>query len=282
MNTTSEPEILLTKEEIAQISKEGLNPILRHPDVINVGRTHTAIIKVTTKNGLIFIKGNNYTGFEHIHQRHDFFSPKFYWKEDTQMKSDSKIRLDNPGKFSSKSIPIFDYVAIADEVFQPNNLNIKGNKRPKDFDIYDGNYTHKDGESVNYRLVIYKDSLIVHSLFPTKKTFNREKILNYARGPVSATLNNSGLFIKIPYLNHANEVVFRVLIKKVLKENKEECFIEAFDKAGMLILTHRVGERPCNAFENMDIELWGWQIRDLCKEEKVIKHLDQKLNPNQK
>jgi hypothetical protein len=281
----NEPEILLTKEEIELVCKTGSNPILRHPDVINFGNAHTTIYKVTTNNALIFIKGNKHTGFEHIHERHDFFSFKHFWKVEPNMKSDNKIRLDNPSKFSSKSIPILDYTKIADEVFKPANLNVAGNKRPEVFDVYDGVFLYRDEQKINYRLVLYKGTRIVHSLFPTDKIFNREKVINYAKGSVTATIGNEPyLLIKIPYHDHKQRVAFRILIRKYLKQKKEECFIEALDENGNNILTHRVGERPYDTFDftNIDRELWHWQLRDLTKEEKIIKQLDKKLRETNK
>lgn len=276
----NEREVLLTTEEIELVCKEGANPILRLPYILNTGSAHTSIYKVTTKNALIFIKGNEHTGFEHILNRHNYFTLKNFWKEGPKMESDNKTRLDNPSKFNRTSIPIKDYIDIADSIFDDANLNVAKNNRPDVFDIYDGDFEHNEGKIVKYRLVVYKGTRIVHSLFPTTKAFTRDKVINYAKGAVTASINNEPFILfKIPYHNDKNRIVFCILIRKYLKEKKEECFIEAYDETEQIIITHRVGERPYNSddFDSIDKEILQWQFRDLTKEEKIIKQIENQI-----
>ena len=83
-------------------------------------------MNVSAIHGLILIHGDEDTGFEHIRLRHEIYSPKTYWK----VGENDSLKLDYPSKFSPKSIPIFDYVLLADAMCRVDFINIEGNKAP--------------------------------------------------------------------------------------------------------------------------------------------------------
>lgn len=71
---------LLNIKEIEYILKQGESPVYKIPGVIAfVGKSNPlSILKITMK-GLIFIHGNNETGFTHIIERHNYFSERIDW-----------------------------------------------------------------------------------------------------------------------------------------------------------------------------------------------------------
>ena len=177
-------ECLLTNEEI-RIILEILeyNPAFRHPDVISFGNERTSIVKVTPINGLIIIKGDSHTGFTHINERHNYWSDNYYWKEES-----NSIKLDDPSKFSRKSIPIMDYANVAETLFSEANRNIEKNKRPEIFAMFSGEVEDVNNGKMKYHMLLYKDTKIVHTIFPHKKKHNKEKHINYRRGKPSGKL----------------------------------------------------------------------------------------------
>lgn len=174
-------EIILTKEEIESINSfVDNNPALRYPYVINVGSDKTSVWKVTPTNGIIIIKGDEYTGFEHINNRHNYWINEPNWVDG---------KLDNPSKFNRKSLPIVDYSNISDMLYSENNLNLEKNKKPELFDLYIGEIDDEVNGKMKYRMLLYKDTKILHTLFPEKKDNNRLKknIINYHKGNTIAT-----------------------------------------------------------------------------------------------
>jgi len=224
---------ILTNEHVKIVEKEAENPAHRIPGVISFGigaKSPFSIIKISSK-GLIFIKGTDDTGFDHIHQRHSFHSSKIFWdnfynnKGDTIEREDSigrkKLRLDNPSSFNPNSIPIFDYVKIADKVYSSKNINLEKNKNKELFDVYDGIAEGLDKNEVTYRLITYKNSKIVHTLIPLTKKYNKQekRIINFARGNPKATLklSNHEYQVRIPY---KDEYSLRRYI--IIRENPQD------------------------------------------------------------
>jgi len=79
---TSGQEILLTIDEIVEVETfADKNPIYRNEHVMNVGNDIKTVYKISPIHGLILIKGNDHTGFEHIHLRHEFWTVDPFWKD---------------------------------------------------------------------------------------------------------------------------------------------------------------------------------------------------------
>jgi hypothetical protein len=117
---------LLTKEEIKKVENYVLNtPALRTPFVIGGGSNRLSVLSVTHEKGLIFIHGNQYTGFTHLNERHNYWSEETYWK-----KTEKGVELDNPSKFNKNSIPVIDYFKISEILYSSENLQVDKNKNP--------------------------------------------------------------------------------------------------------------------------------------------------------
>ena len=264
----NEQEILLNHSEIKSIEK------FVSENVINTGKDFKTVYKVSPIKGLIFIKGNEHTGFEHINQRHNFWSKRPFKKG----QNSNEERLDNPSKFRSDSIPIFDYLKIAEAIFSSSNLNIELNKRPNLFDYYTGEYFHPSNQMEKYILLTYKGSKIVHSLFPKTKKNNTKKTkhFNFQRGNVSAKLNiaNDILEISIPYLNSRNIVLYTILIRRNNISKIEKAFIISHNKKGEQLKSLYLGERDLVKVEDVDKLLTGYEFTDLTYFEKQILNLE--------
>ena len=124
--------------------------------------------------------GNEWTGYRHLLERHSLTSRKHYWNDNN--------KIDNPTKFSLKLAPI-DYLTIASEIFKPENFNQEKNKNRNVFDVYIGLVKDKDGTEIEYKLVTYKDSKIIHTFFVNnnKKPFNKKNILDLRQGWISCS-----------------------------------------------------------------------------------------------
>ena len=112
--------------------------------------------------GLIHIEGNEDTGWKHISQRHGYFSDKCYFGDGA---------IGNPNKFTRRSVPIEDYRSIADEIYRQNQIDNKEHPDTALFVKYRGKtagYNGSNGVEMDFHLVLYKGTKIVHSLYPAK------------------------------------------------------------------------------------------------------------------
>ena len=161
----------LTNEEINLIEANAhLCPELSNPNCINpIAFDKISIMNLSEKNLLILIKGNKHTGFDHIHQRHEFFSWIPHWKE-----VNGNYYLDNPERLSPKSVPILDYVIIADEVYKEENLNLTNCKAPDLYDMYTGIIEYYGGKHL-FHLLLHKRSKIIHTLYPDESIQKKKK-----------------------------------------------------------------------------------------------------------
>jgi hypothetical protein len=182
---------------------------LRHPNAIFPSlSTPTNVINLSQHNGLILTAGNEATGFEHIHSRHDFFSMKPYWRIEN-----GKEHLTNPSRFSFKSVPIFDYIEIADQLYNDSCRSDNECKNPQHFEMYRGlvNYVNEQHE---FDLLLYRNTKIIHGLYPRKSVTERKKPskFHFFRGNVDSSYDVAAnvVQITIPYLNSTNKRVYAV------------------------------------------------------------------------
>lgn len=276
----SNENLLLTVDEIQEIERTAANsPELRLENVINFfGNGHKTIYKISPVKGLIFIKGNSETGFEHIHARHEFWSTNPYWKENPE----GKTKLGDPSRFNKSSIPIIDYILLGDAIFSNENKNTDKNHDPSRFDMYSGEYTEQDGSKSVYHLLTYKDTKIVHTLYPQSQKYNlkRPDKFHFSRGTVSAeeTPAKSLFEIKIPYLNSENKTVYSILIRKHTELKQEKAFVLIHANNSEPESFVYVGERPIHSFLSPTHELVTYQHADLRTFERIILDLDKKNN----
>jgi len=204
-------EKLLSREEIIVIEKEAQNPWYRLKNLVIIPEDYKSINSVTPK-GLIFINGNNDTGLTHINERHRHSNGNYKL---------TKGKVTNPSLFDLKSCSLLDYEKIVDEVYLNNEKIVKGL-----FDEYKGYF---GGEL--YNLILYKDSRIVHTLYPQKKIFNSSKrqLIKYVIGKMNATHNifdNDAYTVSISYIdcNQIDKYIFK--FRLIPKYNLEELWIE--------------------------------------------------------
>jgi len=278
-----EKEILFSNQELSLIEDFATkNPQFRNPMLMNLTKYPTDIVKLSPIQGLIFAKGNEYTGFDHIHQRHERWTSKPKWIESKDNQGNIDIRLQNQGLFRDDSIPFFDYCNISESVYKKENLNSEKNKRPELFEMYTGEHTHKDGIISQYNLLVYKGTKVVHTLFPQSNKNNPKRVngFKYTRGGVSGSwdIMNSVIMINIPYLNHQEIVKYILIIRRILYKNTEIVIVQVNDKAGNPWKSVILGERNIDSQNYKDglnqIELMRLQYADLRGLEKMILEIE--------
>ncbi len=275
-------EILLTIQEIKQIESFVLrNPQLADPNSLNIDNGKCSIAKVSPITGLILVWGNDFTGFSHIHERHDFFSITPYWVE-MKEKDGTKKKLQDQSRFRPDTTPFWDYISIADSIYKPNNISVDKNSRPDEFDLYFGEYVNKENKSEMYKLLLYKNSKVIHSLYPQSKRNNKKRVsgFDFSRGVVRGLQNyNQGVLeITIPYLDHERVVRYSILIKKHLGPKIEEANIVIHNADGVSEGFVLVAERIFYNFRSLNHEIMMWQHTDLRYLENWIKKINDQLS----
>lgn len=225
-------EVLFTEDEIRKILKEAENPEYSDPFEIHLGFHKTSIIRVSKESGLILVKGNEWTGYEHIISRHSQISRAPYWSQEG--------KLDNPSKFRLSLFPL-EYITVASSIFKPENKNDQKNKNPEFFDVFIGNHRHPDAREVRYRLITYKGTGIIHTFFVDegKKPFNKKKVLDLRQGWGSASHNliNGIQTFEMPYYDQNNIELFKVIMKKIEFQKIEKWYIQVNTNEGIPKLT---------------------------------------------
>ena len=274
LNAMNDMEKLFSKEDLIEIEQEACINLEQYLDtvVLNGQSNERTIITISKNNQLIFVEGNNFTGFEHLRDRHNFFSYKNYWTD-----LDGKVKLDDPSKFNPQMIPIIDFVKIADSIFNIENRNITKNNRPDLFDKYSGSYFHSDGKTEMYHLLTYKDSKVVHSLFPNKKEHNIKSKLKYGKGIVTTTLKFSEGYndLIVPYENSNGTIAYSILIRKIISEKTESLIIQKHNQRGIPQTHFVLNTRHFEDFKKFDHEdIIQFQHSNLSGLEKIIRQID--------
>lgn len=261
-------ENILTEKEIREtLEQERQNPLFNIPMAISFGKERHSILRISPIKKIIFIKGDSTTGFEHINDRHSYWSDKSYWKV-----TDSKIKLDSPSKFSRKSIPIGEYIDIADKLYDASNLNLEKNKKPDLFEMYSGIITDSGNVEMKYHMLLYKGTRIVHTLYPHSDK-HKKKIINYVKGKPKAEYHtkNDTFIIAIPYLNNLNIVVYSFQVIKNYENNIEKWVIVHHQ----LKQAVNIREFPIKEKVEFEEDIRRAEYADLSEIEKIIKQLEE-------
>jgi len=268
-------DLILSTDEIKLIEEEAKHPIYRNSSAIFIGGGFASVERVSEK-GLILIRGNKHTGLEHINHRHSRYTSGSFWKQEKDEHGNEKIKLDNPSKFSGYTIPIVTYVEIADQIFSEENKKVEENKNTDLFDVYSGEYIHRDGTKMRYRLVTYKDTKIIHTLYPLKKTFTREKILNLHRSRPSGEHNlGKGLIkIEIPYLDYTNEIVCKLIFLIDEVALSEEVWVE-YPSVPLDSKHHIIAHRKLAKMIEVPKYMSHLEFKDIKEFEKIVKKIMQ-------
>jgi hypothetical protein len=272
-------EKLFTKSELKAIEHEANSNLDYYlaTHVMDGEATEMSIITISEHRQLIFTEGNDDTGYRHLSDRHNKFSYKNYW-----VKVDAEnYRLDDPSKFHPRMMPIIDYVKIADAIFLPENKNVTKNNHPDRFDKYTGTFTYQDNPEEKYHLLTYKDTKIVHTLFPDKKRYNSKSKVKLGKGNVTTTLKfpigHNDLIV--PYENNKGLKAYSILIRKYYEEQIERGFIQKHDKIGEPEDAFLVYERKFEGFERFERDDMNvYQNSDLTDFEILITEIDQHYN----
>ncbi|MFD2872010.1 hypothetical protein ACFS5N_05990 [Mucilaginibacter ximonensis] len=269
-------EQLFSKEELAEILKEATVNENKYLDttVIDGKATEKSINTISLNNQLIFTVGNDFTGYKHLRERHSRFTYKNYWIKT----EDGTIKLDRPSKFHPDMAPGIDYTKIADAIFAEENKNVTINHRPDVFDKYTGTYAHKDNPPEKYHLLTYKDTKIVHTMYPDKKKHNLKAVAKFGKGHVKATrqLNpeNDYADLFIPYEDPEGKTAYSILIRKFYQEQIERVFIQQHGENEAVESLFLLGEREIHDFASFDHPMMShFQHRDLIDYEKIINQM---------
>lgn len=258
-------ERILTINEIHEVLTEASNPKYEIQNLLHFGLSITSILRISKSKKLILIRGNSYTGFDHIMERHHPTSKKGFWKDE--------INLENPSKFSVSTIPIYDFLHVAESIFEENLINDKENKRPDLFDLYIGQHTDSQNKFADYKLLLYKDTRIIHSLFPIKRTFNKKKVINLRQGntsSISYDRENINMFF-IPYFDEMNIERYKIILRQHLSLATEKWYIQINSNTGEPLATYFVEKRNITSYLQTPFRLTSLDfIENLSSIEKII------------
>ncbi len=269
-------EKLFNAEQLQTILDEATNGFDTYFDgyVLDGDAIDTSIITISKERHLIFTEGNEDTGFRHLSDRHSYFSRRHYWRLDDQ----NEYKLDKPSKFYPGFMPMIDYVNIADEICRLENKNTTVNHKTNLFDKYTGEYCHEKFGSEKYHVLTYKDTMIVHTLFPDKKKHNPKFKCLFARGPVSETLKYpegiNDLFV--PFLDHTDSIRFSITIRRYYGQLMEHLIISEHDDTGEVLKQYLIGEREHAVFKRFEREdMHNLQHADISEFEQMINSIYQ-------
>lgn len=280
MNTSDTSYFTLA--EIAEIEKDALEQQeLRKPNFVNpFGRTANSISNISEKYGLILIKGNKNTGFEHILLRHEHFSRTPFWVEQNGSKY-----LDNPTRLSPNSVPIMDYVKIADKIYATRNINLISCKNPTLYDMYSGVIEYY-GANRLFHLLLYKNSKVIHTLYPEETVEKKDKPsrFHFFKGRVTGQhfLTEDVILIRIPYLDANNKVVYSANLFNDYRSKLQKAVIIKHNLEGEKERYSEIGEKPINIHRDLPFLIIHYQAADLRDIEECIKKMDAYLKSENK
>src|SRR5690606_5770127 len=191
----------LTSDMIHQIEQQAKDPIWQMGILASFKNRWFDIMSISPK-GLIHIHGNRDTGWAHIMSRHSYYSNDLYFGQGA---------LGNPSRFRSSDIPIFEWRQIADDVFISGKIDEKEHPDSALFVKYIGKsarFTNSNGESKDFILILYRNTHIIHSIFPRKslqpdtpksKLRDLKRAIDYIK--VEKPLFHDFFIIRIPYVN---------------------------------------------------------------------------------
>lgn len=226
-------ERLLNEQEIKGILRnEYNNPVFKYYGIRLMAidkHSFNEVIAISDKNNLILIKGNEDTGDMHIRERHNFWSLKKY----IITNKEGGLTFQNQSKFPMNIAPI-DYLKIADEIFLKENL-IEDNphEMADKFDLYIGEYQFEEQKKERVKLLLYKGTKIIHSLFLVSSKYNSKRVSKFpfTRGQVSLRVKKGKNVdeIFIPYLDTNLKLRFGISIEKYPSQDLEHIYLLIFN-----------------------------------------------------
>ncbi|HEY1192613.1 hypothetical protein [Flavobacterium sp.] len=278
-------EKLLTQKDIAEILSNRKNsPVFKYYGIrLLPTEEHSfkEVVGISDIHDLILIKGNEDTGERHIRERHDFWSIKKYLIQN----EDGALAFQNQSKFPMDVAPI-DYLKIADKVFSNGNL-IEDNRHPMSdlFDLYIGEYEFSSQKNERVKLILYKGTKIIHSLFLVSSKYNHKRVSRFpfARGKVllKKKKNKNVDETFIPYYDVKSKLRYGISIEKYPEHDLEHIYLIVFDTADY---SHRnfikLLEQKLTIFPSTKHEEVTYQNCDLRDVENFIMDIDYGLENN--
>lgn len=152
----------LTEEQIQEICRQANHPSWQEPFVHGLATSLTAVTKVSIKTGLIFIGGDESIGVKHILNRHQggkkHFGKKHY-----------------PTEFDFDIAPV-TYYELAEKILEHGTCVENEHDH-----VYESNLQVANSKHTTFKLVLYRDTKIVKSMYPVATQKLRPKYeINYA------------------------------------------------------------------------------------------------------
>jgi len=223
----------LSNEEIKQIIDESKKPEYSDPGILHVRQSRLSIFKFNRKNKLILIHGDENVGCEHIISRHSLLSRKQKWQKNG--------KLTEEGTKFPIEVTQNHYMNIAETIYKLNNKKIKENSNKDRFEVYEGDVKTVSNELLRCRLVVYKDTGIIQSLFPLvkKKEYNRKRIIPFKQAFCDESLDLLSEIHTIfwSYINKDKFEEFKVVVRKIEGSNVEYWHIQKNSKVGDSLFT---------------------------------------------
>lgn len=267
-------ERTLSKNDIREIETEAqTNPIFRYYGIrvpYNKDLSQNKILRISDNKNLILIKGNEDTGYEHIVNRHIFWSTKIYKK----IENDQTV-FQNQSRFPKDQYPLL-FVKIAEEIYNEDNyVEDNPHEESDKYDLYVGDYSFDSVKKEKVKLLLYKGTKIIHSLFPKSDSHNQKRVKKFpfTRGKVEIHKNETF----IPYLDIELKIRYGILVEKNIEKDTEDINILIFDLDNECFYKHKVGYRKLIKFDSEKSELITYQHTDLRPIERKIKEINEKI-----
>lgn len=278
-------EQLLTKKEIDGIQYGNFNnPVLKYHGLCLVQsdtHSHTALLGVSDKHSLLLIKGNGDTGNQHIIDRHGYWSIKLY----TVQNKNGETVFQRQSRFS-KDVSPMHFLNIADKIYRPENLVLDNKHKSADkFDLYIGLFQFEKEKKEKVKLVVYKNTKIIHSLYLQSSKFNKKRVkkFRFSRGQVKYAKKkpNEVRKVLIPYFDVNFKLCFGITIEKYPEDNREDIILMIFDPETNSLSSNnfiKIMETKINHFVSEESEEFNYQHADLREVEKMIQEIDNDLS----
>ncbi|TLU97274.1 hypothetical protein [Dyadobacter luticola] len=229
-----EEDSLLTFEEIGFILYDATDPQYQIPNLHHPGIKKTDIMRISLDKQLILFNGDEHTGYQHIYKRHNPIRKGATWSESGSMTESTKFSFYHP--------PIFYYLIIAEAIYCPENLNKDKNIRPDYFDLYIGIYIDAQSITNTYRLLLYKNTRIIHNLFPEQKVYHKFKLVkgfNLAQGFTGYTHDvvNMKVTYEFKFFDSKSTPKIDVSIETDMYLKTEKWIYDILDHKGSVIKT---------------------------------------------
>lgn len=233
--------------------------IYRGTRIFVTSKIHWKEIVCVSFKGLVMIKGNSHTGYQHIRERHIFWTTKSY--------STGK-EFQAQSKFPQNIAPI-DFLKIADKIYSTENLLVKNEHQDSDkFEKYIGEYA-LDGENLEkVNLILYKGTSIIHSLYPQSNKHNNnrsKKKYPYTRGEVQVRVDefNKITEIFVPFLDLNMNQKYGLLVDQSVPGENEIWRILYFNELGKYEFCVDYGTKPKIKFSGDTSARISFQYCDL-------------------